>query len=186
MPDMGDTAKFPLERVEAVAANVVAIIEREVGTSFIGRTVTQTYDGNGTTGIMLRQAHVQSVTSVEVDGVAVTDALTAPSGILRRKVSATSTYGTWPCGDANVEVVLESGYSDEPPADIKEVALKATRYELLASSATSAMDGRRTSLSTEMGTIQYSVAGTDRPTGYPDVDAVIVGWRNRIGVFGFA
>ena len=44
----------------------------------------------------------------------------------------------------------------------------------------SAIDDRRTSLSTEQGTVSYVIAGEDRPTGYPDVDAVIMRWARKL------
>jgi hypothetical protein len=80
-----------------------------------------------------------------------------------------------------VAVTYEAGYSATPPADVKEAALQATRWRLLATNSNSDMNARQTSSTNEMGgTVQYSVAGPDRPTGYPDVDAVIMGWKRRL------
>ena len=181
LPHMSDTTKFPTARCDAAAAYIVGIIEREVGTSFIARTVTdEVYDGTGDDELILNAWHIQSVTSAKVNGVAVTGTLTARNGVLRR-ISSGSTVD-WPEGDSNITVTYEAGYSSTPPADVKEAALKGTRAHLLSTMANSAMDDRRTSLSTDMGTVSFVVAGQDRPTGYPDVDAVILSWRNRLSV----
>ena len=86
-----------------------------------------------------------------------------------------------------MKVTYQAGYSTTPPADIKYAALRATRWLLLEGKASNAVSPRQTSITSEMGgTVNFATAGVDRPTGYPDVDAVIVGWRNKINVFGFA
>lgn len=178
LPDMSG---FSDERIEATAAGVVAIIEREVGTSFVPRTITnESHDGGGV--VMLNMPHVISITSATVNGVAMTG-LQASSGVLRASTGSTS----FASGYGNVLVTYQAGYSTTPPADIKEAALKATRWKLLESKASSDVSARQTSMTTDMGgTVNYAVAGPDRPTGYPDVDAVIIGWRDKLGVFGFA
>jgi len=187
LPNMTE-GRYTDARKEAAAAYVVGIIEREVGTSFVARTVTDEEHDGGSDAIVLASPHVLSVTSATEDGVAVTDTLRARSGILRRFASATDfTPIRWASGTGNVLVTYQSGYSATVPADIKEAALQATRFELLATNSNSEQSARQTSSTNEMGgTVQYAVAGTDHPTGYPKVDAVIVGWRDELDVFGFA
>lgn len=185
LPQVADSTKYPDARCEASAAYIVGIIEREVDTSFVERTTTdETYDGSGSAELVLRDAFVRSVSAVKVDGTAVSGTFAARAGVLRG-VGSSAGY-VFPPGVDNIAVTYVSGYSAAPPPDIKEAALQATRNHLLATAANSAMDARRTSLSTEAGTVTFVVAGSDHPTGYPDVDAVIVGWRNRLNVFGFA
>lgn len=187
LPQMGNNSTYTAARVDAVEAYVVAIIEREVGTSFVPRTVTaETHDG-GCNTILLRSPYIRSVTSVTENGVAVTDTFTAVDGVLRRFSAGTYTPVWWTSGTGNVAVTYEAGYSATPPADIKEAAMQATRWRLLATNSNAEMSSRQTSMTNDMGaTIQFAVAGADRPTGYPEVDAVIVGWRERIRVPGVA
>jgi hypothetical protein len=78
-------------------------------------------------------------------------------------------------------VTYAAGYSATPPADIKDAALQATRARLLTMDSQAGIEDRRTSLSTDQGTISYVIAGENRPTGYPEVDAVILGWKNALG-----
>jgi hypothetical protein len=184
LPDMSSESD---PRIEAAAAWAVGVIEREVGTSFVARTVTgEVHDGEGRDGIVLRKPYALSVTSATEDGVVVTDVLRVRDGILRRFSDATTfVAGAWGRGSGNVSVTYQAGYSTAPPADIKEAALAATRWHLLEGRASNVHSPRQTSITNDMGgTVNFAVAGTDRPTGYPDVDAVIVGWRNRIRIPG--
>jgi hypothetical protein len=83
-------------------------------------------------------------------------------------------------------VTYQAGYSSTPPSDIKEAALQATRARLLTMDSQAGIEDQRTSLSTDQGTVNYVIAGEDRPTGYPEVDEVIMGWKRKLDVFGFA
>lgn len=185
LPDMGAEAEA---RILAAAAWAVGVIERVVGTSFVARTVTDEVHDGSARGLILRSPYVLSVTSAIEDGVPVSDDLRVTSGILRRYSGADSfTPNGWTQGHGNVAVTYEAGYSVEPPPDIKEAALQATRWHLLEGRASNVQTPRQTSVSNDMGgTINFAVAGVDRPTGYPDVDAVIVGWRDRLYVPGVA
>lgn len=185
LPDMsGETTA----RIEAAAAWAVGIIERVVGTSFVARTVTDEVHNGSTRGLILRSPYVLSVDSATEDGVSISDDLRVTSGILRRYSDATSFTPTgWTRGHGNVVVTYQAGYSATPPPDIKEAALQATRWHLLEGRASNVQTPRQTSMSNEMGgTTNFAIAGADRPTGYPDVDAVIVGWRDKLYVPGVA
>jgi hypothetical protein len=59
--------------------------------------------------------------------------------------------------------------------------MQGTRARLLTMDSQAGIEDRRTSLSTDAGTIGFVIAGEDRPTGYPEVDAVILGWKKRLG-----
>lgn len=183
LPQMGDTDKYSDDRINAVAASLTAIIEREVGTSFVARTVTETVDGpHHSTDLALRSPYVLALTSLSVDDAAVdSDAVTLRGGVIRYLAGQ---WWTW--GIGNVAVTYESGYSNEPPADIKEALMWAARDRLMATSATAGIDARRTSLITEQGTVNYVLAGENRPTGYPELDAAILGWKAKLSGFGFA
>lgn len=183
LPDMSSESD---SRIEAAAAWAVGVIEREVGTSFVARTITGEIHDGGRDAIVLDRPYVLSVTSATENGTTVTDTLRVRGGIVRRFSGATSfTPITWASGCGNVAVTYQAGYSSTPPADIKEAALAATRWHLLEGRASNVHSPRQTSITNELGgTVNFAVAGTDRPTGYPDVDAVIVGWRNRIRIPG--
>lgn len=182
LPDMDNTAKFTDSRVEDAAAYIIGIIEREVRASFIARTVTETLDGNSGDGLVLNTIYVRSVTSATVGGVASAYTLSAPGGVLRQ-VSGSS-HVAWTKGLGNVVVVYVSGYSTLAtiPADIKEAAMRGTRAYLLETASSAGVTDRRSSINNDAGTINYVIAGENRPTGYPQVDAVIMGWKARLDV----
>lgn len=181
LPSMTE-GRYSSVRKEAAAAWAVGIIERECETSFIARTVTDEVHDGGGHAIVLKTPHVLSVTSATENGIAVTDLLKVRHGVVRRYASATSsTPGRWADGIENIEVTYQAGYSTTVPPDIKEAALQATRWRLLATNSNSDLNARQTSITNEMGgTVNFAVAGPDRPTGYPDVDAVIMGWKRRL------
>lgn len=183
LPDVSSVSKYPNDRVEAVAAKFVDIIEREVGTAFIERLVTETFDG-GDFAIVPGKSHPREIVEVLENGVDVTASAAIKDGTLV-KLSGYA-LSRWTPGVQNVEVTYSYGYAAEPPADVKEQALQATRLHLMSTSATNWANSRQTSMSTDMGVLGFVVAGPDRPTGYPELDAVIIGWRDRLDLYGFA
>lgn len=188
LPDMSDATRYPDATALLRAAEVVGIIEREVGTSFVARQVTDEPHDGGYYAIPLRVMFaLDGTVSANEDGAAVTDDLVVRSGVLRRFSPGNRTdVLPWNRGIGNVLVTYSAGYSTEPPPDIKAAAMKATRARLLEQDSQAGIEDRRTSMTNEMGTTTFVVAGEKRPTGYPDVDAVILGWKARLDVGGFA
>lgn len=181
LPDVSNATTYPDSLVEAASAYITAIIEREVGTSFISRSVVDEVHDGGEFVVRLRKRFVRSATSATLDGVAVTEALRVQAGMLRRFSESSYSPIRWTSGVGNVLVTYSAGYSATPPADIKEAALQGTRARLLDTSSKAVVNDRRSSVTNEVGgTTSYVLAGEDRPTGYPEVDAVILGWKNRL------
>ena len=161
LPEMSDDQQYTDARIDAVAASLVTIIEREVGTSFVSRTYTKTLpevDGDVVFG-----------TPYVLETVSVSDSATDP----------------FTCVIPDATVTYRAGYSEEPPADIKEALMWAVRDRLLETDSNAGIDARRTSQITPEGTINYVLPGADRPTGYPQLDAAINGWRKRLFGLGF-
>lgn len=179
LPDVPQ-ATFSDAVVTLAAEYVQGIIEGTCGTSFVPRTIVETLDGAGGTTLRLKSPYVLTITSVTVNGVAVTDQFTFDAGVLERRTTGTFLAQRWTTGRRNIVVTYTAGYSTTPPADIKGAAMDATRMRLLSQSPTSTVDARRTGLNTDMGTISYVVAGEKRPTGYPEVDAVIMRWATKL------
>jgi hypothetical protein len=94
------------EELRGFVLSASAVVEDIVGT-VARKTYTETYSGRGETAILLRHRPVLSVTSVTVNGSAVTDFSCTEHGILSRA----STYSalTWPRGVDNVAVVYQAG-----------------------------------------------------------------------------
>jgi hypothetical protein len=62
----------------------------------------------------------------------------------------------------------------------------ATRDRLLGQGDMAGIDVRRTTVATEFGTTSYVLPGEKRPTGYPDLDALIASYIRTAPSFGFA
>ena len=177
LPDMNNATKFPTTRVEAAAAYIVGAIEREVGTSFIVRDVLDEQH-DGSYPIILDDVYARTVLSATEDGDTVTDSLTIVGGVVRRYQGVTAR--PWAEGYGNVLISYTAGYSVSPPDDVKEMALKGTRAHLMATAANSSINDRQTSLTAGDSVIGFVVAGENRPTGYPEVDAMILGWKRKL------
>lgn len=183
LPDMEDEERFPDERLVDAHDWIVAIIERECDTSFIPTEVTERLNGTGRDALFLSSPYVQSVESVTVDSVAMTvdevASLYLQAGVLY--------YGTgswWPATTrGNVVVSYTAGYSETPPADLKQAALRGARNWVLTTDAWSGADVRSTSITNDFGNINLAVANANgMPTGIPDVDATITAWAQRVRV----
>lgn len=186
LPQMSDDSVYSTARVEAAAAYVTGVIERVVGTSFVARTVTAEVHDGDTYGVLLNKPYAASVTSATENGVAVTDPLSVRSGVVHKYAAGSYSPGYWASGCRNITVTYEAGYSSTPPADVKEAAIRATRLHLLATNSNAAVMGRQTSVTNEAGTFTFPVASADRPFGHPEIDSVILGWRAKLNVLGFA
>lgn len=183
LPDMNNASLYDDDTVERAAAYIVAVIERVVGTSFVAREVTETIDGSGVSGLVLKSPYVQSLTAVTTGGTTIDTADLIHQGGVVRNLSGVG----WTAGIGNTTITYESGYSSEPPADIKEAALQGTRARLLDTASNAKVNDRTSSITNDAGgTTSYVLAGVERPTGYPEVDAVILGWRDKLSGFGFA
>lgn len=187
LPDMSDTQVYTAAQVLAAAAYFTAIVEREVfgetGEGFVPRSLTETFDGDGSLALVLRTMNVRSLTSVTVGGVTVSvGGLTGVGGSLRYLDGGTG----WGRGVANIVVTYSAGRYDECPPDVKDAVMQATRDRLLAQNDQSGVDIRRTSVTTDYGTTSYVLPGENRPTGYPDLDAVIASYKRSVPSIGFA
>ena len=182
LPDMGEPDVTDA-RIDAAAAYVEGVIERVVGTSFVARAKSAALDG-GRYAVVLPHAHVLAVTSLSIGGVAQTVGdFAVDSGGLVVYVSGAA----FAAGTRNVVVGYSAGYSATPPDDIKEAALWATRGRILETTPGAVMNDRRLSVTDATGgTTTFAVPTEDRPFGFPSVDAVVWGWRQRLSGFGFA
>lgn len=178
LPDCDD---FTEAQILPAAAYFTSIVEREVGVSFVPRTHVETLSGNGGTALLLGSVPT-SLTSVTVDGATVTvGLLDATAGVLRYDTGTTA----FTSGVGNVVITYTAG-SATCPADIKDAVMWATRDRLIAQSQESGSWDRKSSETSDFGTVNYVLAGEKRPTGYPDLDALIASYLRTTPSYGFA
>lgn len=180
LPDV-PSGTYSDAKVTTAAEFMQEAVEGACQAYFVGRAVVETLDGTGGTTLRLKTPHVLSITSVTVDGVTLTDQFTVDAGILERRTAGTYTPQRWTQGRRNVVVTYQAGYATAPPKDIKDAVMWAVRDRLISQGTQNGIDVRRTSMTNDLGgTVQYVLPGEKRPTGYPELDAVIARWSRKL------
>lgn len=175
-PNLSDANVFTTAELEAALAWFESLAEDHCRTAFVPRFARETFDGTGTTGARLRTSHARRLLAATIDGatVSTTGWDLYPDG----RVDTRDAGVTFSVGRRNVAVSYEHGL-DRPPADLVRAALTAVRWRLLTDASQKIPD-RAISLVNEFGNVQMAVPGTDRPSGIPEVDAVLNRFRDQI------
>ena len=184
LPQMSDTVTYTSARIDAAGAWAVTTFEQFCGVAFIPRSYTERFDGSRANrtnfGLVLTKRRATAVTALKQDGVLFTAGelleLYVDGGVVKRLPAGTYVPRAWNEGIGNIEGTYTHGFA-QVPGDVKEAALQVTRSRLLGTNSNADFDDRRTSMTTEMGTVNFVIAGEDRPTGYPEVDAVLQRYR---------
>jgi hypothetical protein len=141
-------------------------LEASAHVAFVPRAARYSARGDGTGRLRVPQNAIRSVISATDDGTALTaaelaaivprewGALDRPSGYVWTK-------------DAACSVHYEHG-EDFPPEPVRTAAMILAREYLVGSG----LPARATVEQTDVGFFRLSIAGQDRPTGIPEVDAV--------------
>lgn len=148
-------------------------LERACRVAFVPRARRLVIAGGGMSALHLPDNAVRRVVSLSVDDVAFTaDELAGLDvrewGRVMRDDGLTFEEG------ARVEIFYEHG-EDYPDAPVVQAAMLLAREYLVRS----ALSSRSTVEATDVGFFRVSVAGPDRPTGLPEVDAVIADFGRR-------
>lgn len=163
--NLDSAAKFTTAELADARAWFEDLAEEHCGVAFAPRYHRDVLDGDGCSTALLSKLYPRQLIGVTVDDVVETTTGWAlyDHGEVRRPT------GTFTCGDRNVSIAYEHGHQ-RAPAQLRTAALIAIRDRLLDDET-----GRRQlSVTNEFGgTTRYAVAGDDRPTGIPEVDAVL-------------
>lgn len=179
---LNNATKYPTATLDRARWQAEDRFEDATGVAWVPRHDRQTAFGDRTTQLMLRWPKPRSLIAVTIDGTAAAD-LTLFSlyetGIIERAAGV-----TWPRGytsSGNVIVEYTHGY-DRPPEDLRAAFLAYVRYLVL--DTTSRIPDRAASYSTDFGTFQLVTAGFNRPTGLPEIDAVLNEHNHRVAGIG--
>jgi len=185
MDGMGDSGAYPDALIDAGIAVGTELIDQYCGTSFEAKAFNVTLDGTGRTDILLRDQfgpilYPRSITSATVDGVEAADtALWAlyPEG---QVVQVAGTF-TATAGGRNVVIAGTAGVYDTPPEQIKHACRLLARAYCVDSSAR--VHDRALNINNEFGQIVLAQpGGPGRPTGLPEVNAILNRYRFRAPV----
>lgn len=178
MPDIAGDDTYNGQYIKA-RQWIETLIERVISASFVERFFEETHHNRRR--IFLRETYPVRILSVSVDGTAVS---TTPM-FLDNEILITREMG-WPLRWSRATIRYVAGYTTEPPEDLRIAALQAARNRLLSVDGASGIPERALSMTNAFGNIRMATAGSDAPTGYPEVDAVICGWRDKISISGIA
>lgn len=170
-----DEVRYPNEKLEAARDWVETHFEHEksCAVAFVPRAATERLRGKGEVALRLKWPALRSVTSVTIDGVALTEAELDALALDDREVRR---HGGWPRG-ALIQIAYTHGY-DAPDAEVKKAALMLAKEFLVDSGLAS----RATVESTDVGFYRLSIAAPGGRTGIPYVDAVIEDRNRRLPV----
>jgi hypothetical protein len=172
---LSNTTSYPNEKLEEARVWFEDKAEIFCGRAFVPRFGHEVLDGSGTNTIFLDHLNVRTLLYVKVDGVAQTGLTTWD---LYRSGRVVRDTGVFARGTLNVEVGFEYGL-DEPDADLRGAALTAIKAKLLGDR--SGIPERAVTMTTDVGGFTLALAGRDRPTGIPEVDAVLLDRRVSSG-----
>ena len=166
-------ATYPDARMRAARTAAEQRLEKACRVAFVPRARRVVLAGNDSDTLFLPDNAVRRIVTLSVDGAAFTaDEIAALDvrewGRLTRGDAYAFEYG------ASVDVFYEHGL-DYPDAPVVQAAMLLAREYLVRS----ALSSRATVEATDVGFFRVSVAGPDRPTGIPEVDAVIADFGRR-------
>jgi hypothetical protein len=172
-PAFADPANYSDAKIRAARTGAEQRLERACRVSFVPRARRLVLTGSGRTSVHLPDNAVRAVVSLAVDGEVFTADQLAELDVRE--------WGRVIRGDglvfddgARVEILYQHGY-DYPDFPVVQAAMLLAREYLVHSGLSS----RATVEATEVGFFRLSVAGPDRPTGLPEVDAVIADFGRR-------
>ena len=174
---LNDRTLYSDRVVDEAIAWVVAAVERVCRVSFVPVSRTVTLDGSTSDLLFLPTAHARAAVFT-IDGTVVPSEQirVRPGGLVYRRAGSASL--SWWGTSGEVEVTYTEQAFDEVPDDLYGAMLVAIRARLL--SDRTQIPDRAVSITNEFGNVQLSTAGINRPFGIPDVDAVVLGWAERL------
>lgn len=180
-PAFVDVSKYTDAKMRAARTAAEQRLERACRVAFVPRARRLVLAGDGTGSVSLPDNAVRRVISLTVDDVAFTagelaDLNVREWGRVTRGDGFTFAGGLLglPGGGSRVGIFYEHG-EDYPDAPVVQAAMLLAREYLVRN----ALSSRATVEATDVGFFRVSVAGPDRPTGLPEVDAVIADFGRR-------
>lgn len=160
-----DTDEFPDAALEEVRDGVETDFEEDGHCAFITRSASARLSGDGGTDLFLPNPMVQSITSVTIDGTALSaEALAA----LIIDDSLVYREDEWPEGRYNIVVEYLHGY-ETTPVPIKKRALKVAADRLVPSG----LPANATSEVVDGATYRIAITNERNPYGDPDIITTI-------------
>ena len=166
-PAFADAVRYPAAVVRAARTAAEQRLEQACRVAFTPRGRRLRAVGAGLARLEVPDNAVRSLLSASVGGTDLTPAELAAVTVREWGAFDRPAGYLWPLGSA-LALHYEHG-QDSPPAPVAQAAMLLAREYLVRS----VLSSRATVEATDVGFFRVSVAGPDRPTGLPEVDAVI-------------
>lgn len=167
-PALADEERYPAAALRKARQAAEERLEELCQIAFVPRGRRVTLSGVGSGLLLLPDMEPTRIVSAAVGGTALTADELAGVAPLAWGAAARAAGAIWARGDRNVTLLYEHGLP-AAPEPVRRAGLTLAKAQLIRSP----VPDRATSESSDAGTIRYSVAGRDGPTGFPEVDAVI-------------
>jgi len=177
---LSDTTIFPVSVLEDAIRWAEDTIDKYVGVPFTLRYNRERITGDGSADIKLRQLFPYRILGVKENGTSAASVVWADwtlydSGAITKDEGYFESPATTNLAGRNIELKYEYGYQ-YPPDDIAWCARTLARYYCIE--LFNRMPDRATAVQNEYGTVNMAMAGgPGRPTGLPDVNAVLNRYR---------
>lgn len=171
LDSLSDTSKYSLATVSEARAHAETLFEHYCNRAFVPRYARVVLDGSGLDYCYLPHNQIRRLINVTEDDVELdtSEWIIYEDGKLYRPNDAFSTNAK-----QNVSITYEHGYA-YVPTDIKRAFLTFVRYLLLE--AYNKIPDRTLNYNADGMFVQMAQAGPNRPTGLPEVDAVLNRYR---------
>jgi hypothetical protein len=173
-PAYANVTNYPTATVTDMRITVEQALEDACDVAFVPRYYRETFNGTGTTTVLLRWPKIRTVRSASLDDTDITPLSSVVA--VRDGIGYLSTG--WTGGYGNVTVAYEHGW-DTPPARIKRAALLLAKRWITPS----AVDDRAINMTNETGTYAIMQAGVrGHLFDLPEVVAAVDQYSLRVGV----
>lgn len=186
---LAKTGAYPAADIEAARARITDTLQSICGVAFVPRYTREVLNGPGLDTLFLSTTRLLAVRSVETrSGSTWTpwDAGTVAALPFEAWGQIVSEGSLFDAGRRNIRVGYEHGY-ERCPEEIRRAALILARNQLVESN----FSDRATGYSSAEGTFSIGQAGTQqnqfsafRYTGYPEVDAILNRYVEKVPVIG--
>lgn len=152
-------------------------VEEFTKDAFVPQYRRDIFDGDDGSEMFLSRIGVRSIIGVTIDGVAASTTGWSVSASGRVRTDGDIFTSNVTAGQ-NITVSYSLG-RNAPPANLANATVKLARHLLL--SLESSIPDRARMMTTEFASYQLDVASEDKPTGIPEIDAVLSRYRAAQG-----
>lgn len=179
MKGLQSPTTYPNALLQAARDIVEEFVEGFTMHAWVPSYKREILDGDGTLEAYVSRHHATRLIKVLINGTAQTTSNWSLSWSGRIRTDGTIFVPNIPARQ-NIQIEYEWGEA-APPLDLKKASLLLARHILM--STESSIPDRARMLQTEYGMYQLDTASENKPTGLPEIDAVLIRYRSQRPAF---